>query len=741
MKNVKKIVACMIIVLLSCGIIFGLSRQSGLKNKAENVKPPLFDTPSYIELNDGETILVALTADTDCRLGSFTAVLVNTDTEGTGTIEFLLTTASGEVIFDQTVQESAVSVGEWTELGTPDFDMVQGESYKLFITANGCDPYFIKTQKEATNKVLPFSETVYTLEADAESDISEELDNGISIGTSIVTDEVLTYGEIFYFSIPLVIIFAMVLILLVLFGVEGAKELLSKVAFDRFIVAAGNEIFLVVLFVSICFSIWVNGYLEGINISADSAGYLREAVNMAAGNGFRYDGLAGYSDTWFANWPILYPMLIAIVMKITGAEVYLASKILSMILVGVLILIIRCVYKKDAWFYALFMSNLGLMYLYWYSWSELPFIVFMVLFVISLSSVIKDAKVKIINYVFLGLTIAGCFLTRYFGMFCFGVMGFYILELMLTRLCDKDLQSRPFLTRLFSKQIIALIITSVVSGLICLGYLINNKIQNGMPSGVSRSMWWDDYQSLTNDLIKALLAEFFDVFHIDTPSFVSGLSYDKATLLVILIVALLALFVVKKCRRHTRASVYVTTGVIYYGMFIVIRYFSSMDTFYYRFFAPATFLITLGIAELIFEGIQGKKAAGYILTGFTLLFLIFACSDLTDHIMKDKLSYYDIIQMSWDEDYAEIPDHSVVIFSTLDYRSLYYRADVVEGTINPDDTMDSLKERYYGSNYMCILTDDAVTMLEADFYDDSIEEAIDTALQNAGKYCIIELAR
>ena len=45
-----------------------------------------------------------------------------------------------------------------------------------------------------------------------------------------------------------------------------------------------------------------------------------------------YDGMAGY-DSWFANWPILYPAMITIVMAVTGANAYLASKILAMVLV------------------------------------------------------------------------------------------------------------------------------------------------------------------------------------------------------------------------------------------------------------------------------------------------------------------------------------------------------------------------------------------------------------------------
>jgi hypothetical protein len=62
-------------------------------------------------------------------------------------------------------------------------------------------------------------------------------------------------------------------------------------------------------------------------------------VNLAEGHGFSYDGLAGY-DTWFANWPILYPAMIAAVMRLGGSEAYLASKILTMVMVGLLLLVV-----------------------------------------------------------------------------------------------------------------------------------------------------------------------------------------------------------------------------------------------------------------------------------------------------------------------------------------------------------------------------------------------------------------
>ena len=722
MKNkikVTKILLCVLVVALTCFAQIILGRETGLHNKSEDVHPPLFDTPSYVEVNEGDILNLELVAKEDTYLGSMNVVLVNTDPAGKGTIEFRLTDASGNELWTTVMDESTVVIGEWTNIGSPDFYMEKGKDYRLSNNAKGCSPYFIKTQIDATNKVLPFYEKV------------EGADTGISLGTSIISDKALTYADVFYYSRVTTVLVGIALICLILFGYGKCVMTLRRLPELKAIESVGSDIFLCVLYITLCLSIWINGYLEGINISADSAGYLREAVNMVAGNGFHYDGLAGYNNTWFANWPILYPAMIALAMKITGMEVYAASKILSMILVGVLILILRFTYKKDAWFYALFMTNLGLMYLYWYSWSELPFIIFMVLFALSLHRVLADGENKAISHVFLGASAFLCFLTRYFGMFTYFVIGLYMLILLIDKLWGS--KKGDF------RKIIYLGITAFVSGCMCILYLLNNKIQNGMPSGVSRSMWWDDYQSLTNDLVKALLAEIFNIFHTEVPAYIAGLPYGKSVLIVFLVIIVAVVFILGNAKRLSRESVLITTGVVYYGMFIVIRYFSSMDTFYYRFFAPATFLLTLGIAGLLHGKMRDVRVRNGLLLTVMCFICIFAWSDQTEHIRTNKLPYYDIVQMNWDEEYAEIPDRSVVIFSTLDYRSQYYRADVVEGTISPDDTMESLRERYHGSNQMCILSSDATAMVEAGIYDASINEAITNNVVDGRKYCVISL--
>ena len=73
--------------------------------------------------------------------------------------------------------------------------------------------------------------------------------------------------------------------------------------------------------------------------------------------------------------------------------------------------------------------------------------------------------------------------------------------------------------------------------------------------------------------------------------FVEQLSYELKVLIVVAILVLIGSLLYRKCRLKSRAGVLAILAAAYYGIFIVIRYFSSMDSFYFRFFEPASFLL------------------------------------------------------------------------------------------------------------------------------------------------------
>ena len=108
--------------------------------------------------------------------------------------------------------------------------------------------------------------------------------------------------------------------------------------------------------------------------------------------------------------------MIAFVMMVTKFNAYLASKIVAMLVVGIMLLILKIVFKKDAWIYGLCFLNIGFMNLTYYTWSEIPFMLFLMIFTLVFAEILKRENPKFQYYLLFGISGIGCFLTRYFGI-------------------------------------------------------------------------------------------------------------------------------------------------------------------------------------------------------------------------------------------------------------------------------------------------------------------------------------
>lgn len=723
-KRILKITYVMIVLagFLLAMLVLNHTAQNG--RRTTEILPEIVEEPVYVECLEGEPVEIALRAREDFAIGGFKLLLVNISQESRGTVRIGVTDSASNLLLNQVVPVETITPGKWF-LIPAQVNFVKGESYVVSVLADGSEPYFMQ-RKEGTEDGLPFEEKV--------TRGGQEVDCGVSLGVDVVEEVSVTYGEILYYSVPLCILTAAFLILCIVIGKDRVLGFWKGIPFARFFGKYGNDLFLLLLFAAVCVSIYSRAYVKGVYISSDSAGYLREAVNLSRGYGFNYDGLAGY-DSWFANWPILYPTLIAGVMKLTGANPYLASKILAMLLVGIILIILRLCFRRDAWFYGLCVTNIGFLSLAYYTWSEIPFMVFLLGFALVLAHILGQEQPEGKWYLLLGGLGIGCFLTRYFGIFVWIVTGLYILCLGKQYLDKKD--------KMVFKKAAALTATAFCSGVLCLAYLFMNKLRNGMASGVSRTLWWDDYEKLTNDLIESLLIEVCNVFSIQIPELVEGFPYHLKVFVVVLILAWLVWFVKGNGKRFTRESVLLTIGVMYDLIFIVIRYFSSMDTFYFRFFEPASFLICLGLMGLWLPHLRGKRGFHFF-GGAVAALVILAVAAVFENGGMDAAEggYYAALTGQWEKSYEEIPERSVVIFNDIDFRSSYYRPDVVEGTITPQDTFETLRETYYGSKYLCIRREFAEVMLESGEYEESVVSELERGLEGTGsgeEFLVIKL--
>ena len=691
----KKIIGSFMILAFFGAVMLVLTHTAQNSVRTTEILPGINPDPVYVTCEEGEPLEVSLQAKEDFTISGFQVLLVNIGQDSRGTLRFVVTDPSSEIVFSQTIPVETVTPGKWFLIaGNAAF--TAGQEYKLSVMADSSSPYFMQVPAGEGDK-LPFAEQVYKE--------GKALEWGISLGVNRVEQVKVTYGEIFYYSIPAALLATVILLLFLWAGKERVFKTIGRIPFGTFIRKYGNDLFLLLLFVSICISIYSRAYLKGVYISSDSAGYLREAVNLAAGNGFSYDGLAGY-DTWFANWPILYPALIAAVMFLTGAKAYLASKIVAMVTAGLILLLLRKCFGKHAWLYGLCLTNIGYLNLSYYTWSEIPFMLFLLCFGLVLSQILSREKPAVSWYAALGLSGICCFLTRYYGIFVWIVVGFYLLALIGLYWKKKE--------KLLLGKAVRLGVTAFVSGVLSMGYLLMNKVMNGMASGVSRTMWWDDYQTLTNDLIESLLTEFFNIFSLQVPELIEGFPFRIKLFVVAGILIGIGWLVFRNWEAYqkahgdfnvakwafTREMVLVSMAVAYDVIFIGIRYVSSMDSFYFRFFEPATFLLCIGLLGMILPYVKGKRGFHYF-AGMVTVLLITSVWSVFDHGGMDRSdNYYQALEGQWEKAYEQIPEKSVVIFNDIDFRASFYRPDVVEGMITPEDEFADLLETYYGSDYL-----------------------------------------
>lgn len=719
----KKIIIILGMLLVFAAVMLVLSHSAKNGRETTEYVPQISDSPIYVECAPNEPVEAHITMKEDMSISGLRVLLVNLSAESRGSLHVAMKDSSQNALFEKTLPVNTIVPGEWFTING-EASLVKGETYVIRFLPDDSDPFFMQVSKEMSDD-LPFAETVFVNGAESEYNIS--------LGVNQVTPVDMTFGEIFYYSVPFSVVALIIGILWVVLGTEKLVGYVGNVPVKKWAHNFGNDIFLILIFVFVCMGIYAESYVKGVYITADSAGYLREAVNIVNGNGFYYDGIAGYTN-WFANWPIIYPLMIAGVMLVTGTNAYLASKIVSMVMVALILIIIRLFYKKEAWIYALCVLNLGFVQLTYYTWSEIPFMVFLILFALLFAKIVKADTIVKRDYVFLGLAGLGCFLTRYFGIYVWIVTGIYILYYGFRYYKKREKTD-------FSKAF-GLTITAFVSGVLSIGYLLMNKIMNGRASGVSRTLWWDDYEILTNDLLKSLLTEITNVFSIQIPDFIDAYPYNLKVLLLVVIFAGLIVFVKRTAKWESTEGVMLIFGVSYYLIFIAIRYVSSMDSFYFRFFEPASFLICLGLFGLLLPYVRGKVGIPAMACMITTFLLLSMGTMLQTDALNGEDAYYHDLCKQWDGIYEEIPEKSVVIFSDLDFRSSYYRPDVIGGEIRPEESFAVICEKYYGSNYVCIKKENVEIMLESGEYEPTMAAKMEEAvkkLQDNQEYAIISL--
>ena len=477
----------------------------------------------------------------------------------------------------------------------------------------------------------------------------------------------------------------------------------------------------------VCFCcIYVLGvsYFNGVYISLDSASYLREAENLYHGYGYNDNGLAG-GDGWFSLFPILYPFLICCIMKLTACNAYLSSKILACITMVALAVVVKRNTKNPVLFAPIFL-NFGFIWCHLITLSESLFMLFVSLSVFVLNKVQMENEHVFRHGLELLFFCICAFLTRYFGLF---------LAFLLLFLGGADLlkwQKRKE-RELLKKGIILWGVDLLFGGLCAVYFYINNSM-SGFSSGGERFVFVEKYSDLTLDLIRALLDEIYGLFG----NVIHGLINVSGTSVIIDCITIVGLvFLFFKCFRagvrfnkfSELTKTFLIAGVMYYVVFIVYRYTSTMNHFYYRFLVPGSILFLIAcINQLSLSKLK-----------YLHLIVCTICAVLVISNAILGLTYYrgpgykEMVQR-WNKDYQLIEPYSLLLFSysSVEFEPslIWLRPDVflfrITDSISWADLVKEYPNRSIYLDKNCLKTMDSVN-LNVD-----IKEKIKGAIESNG---------
>ncbi|AHM63259.1 hypothetical protein D770_25070 [Flammeovirgaceae bacterium 311] len=336
------------------------------------------------------------------------------------------------------------------------------------------------------------------------------------------------------------------------------------------------------LFIIICAALVIRIKVEATHYtSPDSHFYMRVADNLLEGKGLvapmhlNFPFREKEKEYYFAVWPAGYPLLIAGVSKVTQTSTLVASKIVNIIFLGLMFLLLYSWFGRLAWFPALYFCSFNLLEVYSYTWSEGPFLFFVMYLCFLLH---KDQKQEEDSLLFLKLFLClfSLFMLRYAGIIFYSFAGLYFLKHLYYR---EHKKSWHYFTALV-----------FASGL-AFGYLWLNKKNSGFFTGMDRIRpEAESFSYFTELLLQGLFNEFAVIRNYYFRD------YTDFLFLTLFIVQLGLLYYVIRQTKQQGGSAVATKAVwknlllqagVYYLLAVtILRKIDPFDEFNYRILAP-----------------------------------------------------------------------------------------------------------------------------------------------------------
>ena len=430
---------------------------------------------------------------------------------------------------------------------------------------------------------------------------------------------------------------------------------------------------LLTIFVSVALLIFAHSYFFGAYIWPDSTSYLRAAQSLRDGYGFRDNAAAGDYSRYFSVWPIGYPAMIAFVSIITNTEIYLASKILSIVILLIVFIMLYVRFKKTAWLYGFIAINLGFLNIFYYTLSEQPFILGLIWLSFMVTDILESKRIKYSLYISIGLASLFLFITRYIGAFSIGIIGLTAIYHLVIGISKKRIEN-------IKSALLLLTTAGIVAGFMIL-YLFLNYKYSGFVTGGARNPISENPFVLFLQLCIAQINEMQNVFGV-----FFRVSTGMACILYMICAVICFRFLYIKrgsfCIYIPKpAFSFLSIGLLYWLSIVIMRFSFRFDDFSFRLLFPASALFTIGVIEIIekyhselIEKITreggGKK---YILAVIIVVSLLSTLArPLYNAVFEPDMNVgYTKLRSGILNELQNVPAHSLVIVTNLVHREYY----------------------------------------------------------------------
>lgn len=350
-------------------------------------------------------------------------------------------------------------------------------------------------------------------------------------------------------------------------------------------------------------------------LSPDSKAYLELAQNLQDGYGFYLLNAEGTGRHYFSVWPVGYPVLVYLFSKLSGLDVYWASKILNLLLLGCGFLLLRYMSRPYAFVLASVYGAYTFMEVYSFTWSEAPFLLLLLVLAVLANQVWQGEHFNR-NVILIFFTCSMLFLMRYVGAFSFAVpalLGVYF-----------------GLSRKYKEAIVFLAATMLLA-ILAAGYLYTNYALSGFTTGFDRlEAKTEGTGSFVLMLLKGLLNEFLVIREYRPQNQPDYLLYATAFLQLLVLG-----YVNKKLKprysfgkellNNSFSVVCLGIAVLYFLAILALRALSHFDDLDYRLLSPFSFLAFIGLVYALISLHDADKEvvqAKYVLFAFFVLSLL-----------------------------------------------------------------------------------------------------------------------